>query len=266
MGGRVLFMRRSITFAAYEVMASVKFCEFSESLSLWLEIVCVRSLWVGNATSHDPKITFATVRNGAPRYRLFLTLRYSQIIVEDYLPRVIAPEALEDMKGDDPEARKDNYLLYTADKRSTFLREFVAATYRFGHSMVRTAYRLNANLDNRFSIFPASDDPTTTAGADSLLGFYPVTNNQVIDSWGRFFPEKLPGELPSEPRDQSADKTKTVGNACNLPIKSIRPWSIHWQFCRGMRLPGKIPLNKRKPKSGRFPIQSGNLHVLPWHC
>lgn len=145
--------------------------------------------------------------------KLFVSARnevrwaYQKIIVEDFLPRIIAAEALEDLKGDDPEVRKDKYLLYTEDKRGSLPREFVAAAYRFGHSMVRTGYRLNSELENRFNIFPSSDDPTKTAGAGSLLGFDPVTNNQVIDSWGRFFPETLPGELPLESRAEAADNT-----------------------------------------------------------
>ncbi len=132
---------------------------------------------------------------------------YQKIIVKDFLPRIIAAEVLEDLQCCDPEERKDKYLLYTEDKRGTLPREFVAAAYRFGHSMVRTGYRLNSGLENRFNIFPSSDDNTTLAGAGSLLGFDPVTNNQVVDTWGRFFPDTLPGELPLESREEAADET-----------------------------------------------------------
>ncbi len=132
---------------------------------------------------------------------------YQKIIIEDFLPRIIATDVLHDLQSDDPDERKDKYLLYTEDKRDNLPREFVAAAYRFGHSGVRTGYRMNSGIKNRFNIFPSSDDPTSTAGADSLLGFDPVTNNQVIDTWGRFFPETLPGELPMECRKTAADDT-----------------------------------------------------------
>jgi hypothetical protein len=132
---------------------------------------------------------------------------YQKIIVEDFLPRIIANDVLQDLQGGDPDERKDRYLLYTEEKRDNLPREFVAAAYRFGHSGVRSGYRMNSGIKNRFNIFPSSDDPTPTAGADSLLGFDPVTNNQVIDSWGRFFPETLPGELPLECRETAADDT-----------------------------------------------------------
>lgn len=132
---------------------------------------------------------------------------YQKIIVEDFLPRIIAPEILQDLQGDDPDARADKYLLYTEDKRENLPREFVAAAYRFGHSGVRTGYRLNSVTEKGFNIFPSSEDNTPKAGADSLLGFDPVTNNQVIDTWGRFFPETLPGVLPTESRETAADET-----------------------------------------------------------
>ena len=132
---------------------------------------------------------------------------YQRLVVEDFLPRIVHAEVLNDLQGKTPDARAKNYALYTPDKRGNLPREFVAAAYRFGHSGVRTGYRMNAVLKNRFSIFPASDDDTKTAGADSLLGFDPVTNNQVIDNWGRFFPDTRPGVLPTENRDKAADDT-----------------------------------------------------------
>jgi hypothetical protein len=144
---------------------------------------------------------------------------YQKIVVDDYLPRIIAAEVLNDLKGDDPEARKGNYLLYTEDKRGTLPREFVAAAYRFGHSMVRTGYRLNSGLKNRFEIFPSSEKNIHSAGADSLLGFDPVTNNQVIDSWGRFFPETLPGVLPEEDRSKAAGSTRNGAERLQFAYK-----------------------------------------------
>ncbi len=132
---------------------------------------------------------------------------YQTLVVEDFLQRIVRPEVLEGLHGTNKFARARNYALYTEDKRSNLPREFVAAAYRFGHSGVRTGYRMNAGIDNRFSIFPASNDATTQAGALSLLGFDPVTNNQVIDSWERFFPLTLPGVLPTENRHTAADDT-----------------------------------------------------------
>ena len=131
---------------------------------------------------------------------------YQKILVDDFLPRIVAAEALVGLQDKTPNEREDQYFLYSKKLRNRLPREFVAAAYRFGHSMVRTGYRLNAVPENSFNIFPLSTDNTAMAGTVSLLGFDPVPNNQVIDSWGRFFPETLPGVLPSEARKTWQDQ------------------------------------------------------------
>lgn len=133
---------------------------------------------------------------------------YQKLVVEDFLPRIVHKAVLENLKVKDTALRAKNYALYTEDKRANLPREFVAAAYRFGHSGVRTGYRMNKGLDNRFDIFPASDDGTKLAGSKSLLGFDPITNNQVIDNWERFFPTSLPLATVNEARKKPAGKTK----------------------------------------------------------
>jgi hypothetical protein len=157
--------------------------------------------------------------------KLFISARnevrwaYQQLVVEDFLPRIVRAEVLENLKGTSSAVRVRNYALYTEDKRGNLPREFVAAAYRFGHSGIRTGYRMNAVPANRFSIFPASDDSTTMAGAESLLGFDPITVNQVIDNWGRFFPTTLPNELPKENRSEPADDTPNGAIRLQLAYK-----------------------------------------------
>jgi Animal haem peroxidase len=128
---------------------------------------------------------------------------YQRIIVEDFLPRIIDGAVLKNLQVSDSAVRAKNYALYTPDKRGNLPREFVAAAYRFGHSGVRTGYRMNSGENNRFDIFPGSDNATQKAGSESLLGFDPITNNQVIDNWERFFPYTLPG-VYSESREEAA--------------------------------------------------------------
>jgi Animal haem peroxidase len=133
---------------------------------------------------------------------------YQSLVVHDFLRRIVRAEVLQGLDGKSADERAGNYALYTEDKRHNLPREFVAAAYRFGHSGVRTGYRMNAGPNNRFDIFPASTDDTKKAGAESLLGFDPVTNNQVIDSWERFFPTTLPLVLPTEDRSKAAGTKK----------------------------------------------------------
>lgn len=149
------------------------------------------------ATWNVPNQRFESARNE-------VRWTYQKLVVEDFLPRIVKPEVLANLQGKSKSARSKNYALYGEDKRVNLPLEFVAAVYRFGHSGVRTGYRLNAHPDNRFSIFPASSDATVNASVESLLGFDPLTNNQIIDNWARFFPDSLPGTLPTEPRTAPA--------------------------------------------------------------
>ena len=133
---------------------------------------------------------------------------YQRLVLEDFLPRIIKKEVLAGLAGASKLARQHAYVFYTEDKRSNLPREFVAAAYRFGHSGIRTGYRLNANNNmpsepGRFLIFPASDgsgDPN----AGSLLGFDPLPKHHMIDDWARFFTDREPGFIPPEEGGRSA--------------------------------------------------------------
>lgn len=145
---------------------------------------------------------------------------YQKLVMEDFLPRIVCHDVLKNLalnevrladgkklsERDKAALRAKNYALYTSDKRGNLPLEFVGAAYRFGHSGVRTGYRMNDQVDvvtphtkgGRFSIFPASDDPhpPELSGKESLLGFDPLPSNQEIDDWGRFFPDYTPYNLP----------------------------------------------------------------------
>jgi hypothetical protein len=121
---------------------------------------------------------------------------YQKLVIEDFLPRIVKAEVLEDLKNaKTPDERASLYALYTEDKRINLPREFVVAAYRFGHSGVRFGYRLNSKKS--LSIFPPTKPPAgEPPSTDSLLGFDPLEESEVIDDWGRFFPTTLP--LPEE--------------------------------------------------------------------
>jgi Animal haem peroxidase len=129
---------------------------------------------------------------------------YQKLVIEDFLPRIVHYEVLEDLAMA-PSIEARHYALYTEDIRSNLPLEFVGAAYRFGHSGVRFGYRLNT--EKALSIFPASDavDP------DSLLGFDPLPQSHVIDDWGRFF--------PGTPNLQDRLGKKGTGLDANPPLR-----------------------------------------------
>ncbi len=119
---------------------------------------------------------------------------YQRILVDDFLPRIISADVLGPFVAQWRQEGEDAYLWYTEDIRYNLPREFVVAAYRFGHSGVRTGYRMNGQpgKNNGFArlIFDGTDK-----AANSLVGFDPLPQNHVIDDWGRFFPlaNPMPG-------------------------------------------------------------------------
>ena len=113
---------------------------------------------------------------------------YQLILVQDFLPRIIQKDVLTDLQGHTPHERRNAYILYTSDKRANVPREFVGAAYRYGHSGVRTGYRLNQGT--ALDIFPGTKPPVPS---ESLLGFDPLPVSHIIDTWTRFFPATPPG-------------------------------------------------------------------------
>ncbi|MEH2116012.1 peroxidase family protein [Nostoc sp.] len=129
---------------------------------------------------------------------------YQKLVIEDFLPRIVKAEVFADLQeATTPKERKNLYALYTHHKRQNLPREFVVAAYRFGHSGVRTGYRLNK--ETSLTIFPSSEDPKPDN--DSLLGFEPLPKAHVIDDWSRFFPNTQPGVFTHEDRSKAADDT-----------------------------------------------------------
>lgn len=117
---------------------------------------------------------------------------YQRILIEDFLPRIVRAEVLADLKDRTPHQRRKHYALYTAEKRGNLPREFVGAAYRFGHSGVRTGYRLNTTTS--LPIFFGTTNPDQpNPPTDSLLGFDPLPILHVIETWERFFPATPPG-------------------------------------------------------------------------
>ena len=111
--------------------------------------------------------------------------------------------------------------------------EFSVAAYRFGHSMVRPIYRLNATLPDRQVIF--SLDPNVP----NLTGFREFPANWAID-WKLFFNFGDNAPPPGPQRIQPAYKidSSLVNPLGNLPpsIASVIPSLAERNLLRGLRM------------------------------
>lgn len=180
---------------------------------------------VAKLIARDPHLKGTNLFNKA---RNEVRWAYQKLVIEDFLPRIVKAEVLADLqKAKTPRERQSCYALYTEDKRINLPREFVVAAYRFGHSGVRFGYRLNAEPDNRFSIFAPSNKPDDDR---NLLGFDPLPKSQEIDDWGRFFPSTEPTDLPDclgEPLDAKVkDPTVRLQFAYKIDTTLVDPLTV----------------------------------------
>ncbi len=215
------------------------------------------------ANWNSPGDLFTSARNE-------VTWTYQMIIVNDFLPRIIAAEVLADLAGKSVQVRRGAYVLYTSDKRANLPREFVGAAYRYGHSGVRTGYRLNAQT--RLSIFQGSTD---APDQDSLLGFDPLPTLHLIDDWGRFFPASPPGaDINSTGRvaaGDTPDPAVRLQYAYKLDSSIVDPLGVLPEAVAGGSTaqavtaiaPDTLPDPSGRPSLALLNLLRGNAYGLP---
>jgi hypothetical protein len=106
---------------------------------------------------HNAMIGFFK-RQGLSGSELFLTAQrevrftYQKILVTDFLKRVVRSSVYDPFVHDHATHGDAAYKLYKKGPlREALPLEFTGAAYRFGHSGIRNAYRLNAGFQRRFS-------------------------------------------------------------------------------------------------------------------
>jgi hypothetical protein len=108
---------------------------------------------------------------------------YQYVILNDFLPRIINSNVLDDLKSHGKFDRKK--LKFFHWKNLPFMPvEFSAAAYRLGHSMIRPGYRLNDGDSTLLPIF-MTPDAAKLGFKDDLTGFRAMVSDRAID-WGRF--------------------------------------------------------------------------------
>jgi hypothetical protein len=144
-----------------------------------------------------------------------VTAVYQNLILQDYLPRIVGKQTMDSVLRASPRGTSAQLKYYTTCAQMPV--EFSVAAYRFGHSMVRGLYRVNAST-NRVPVFSGSFG---TPGID-LVGFSPSPTNFGID-WSLF----LPGGKTSGGAVQASYKIDaSITNSLSLlplPVSSEGP-------------------------------------------
>jgi len=179
---------------------------------------------------NDPKKLFeATQRQ--------VRFHYQWAVVNDFLPTIAGREVVDKIlphlkKGTSIAVDKPDLSLFHWTKEPFIPIEFSAAAYRFGHSMVRPAYRLNTTLPNPFPIFGDSE-------LTSLTGFREFPSPWAID-WSLFFKIRPTAPATGKGRVQQAYKidTSLVNPLGHLPavIGANVPSLAERNLIRGWRM------------------------------
>ncbi len=182
------------------------------------------------ALLNDPKKLFeATQRQ--------VRFHYQWAVVNDFLPTIAGPEVVDSIlphlkKGTNIAVDKPDLSLFHWTKEPFIPIEFSAAAYRFGHSMVRPAYRLNTTLPDPFPIFGDSE-------LTSLTGFREFPSPWAID-WSLFFKIRPTAPPTGKRRLQQAYKidTSLVNPLGHLPavIGANVPSLAERNLIRGWRM------------------------------
>jgi hypothetical protein len=103
--------------------------------------------------------------------RRALTWHYQWTVLFDFLPTTIGEERMQHLLHDGPR-------FFQPSGAVSIPFEFADAAYRFGHSQMRDAYRVQRD-GNELTLFP------------DLIGFRPVASDRVVD-WSLLF--DIPGQ------------------------------------------------------------------------
>jgi len=167
--------------------------------------------------------------------RRLVTWHYQWIVLNDFLPEIIDPDVLDDV-------RRNGRRFYQFTGRPFMPIEFSVAAYRLGHSMVREVYNHNRAFADRL-VEPDAFTPATLfllfqfTGSGGLAGQAALPSNWVID-WRRFYElddpdllnltrrldtklipqlHSLPGMPPGQPEASLAVRNLLRGSRVGLP-------------------------------------------------
>jgi Animal haem peroxidase len=108
---------------------------------------------------------------------------YQWVVLRDYLPRICTAELIAKLLRIEDGEPRYSLRFYRPIKHAYMPIEFSAAAFRFGHSQIRSAYRLNDKIGVKPIFVPGDNQP---ADAD-LRGGVTLLEGWTVD-WTKFIP------------------------------------------------------------------------------
>jgi len=193
---------------------------------------------------------------------------YQWVVVHDFLPRIVG-QAMVDcvLKAGRPAAAEGKppsrsapscRRFFDARARVFIPLEFSGAAYRFGHSMVRPAYRINAAI--RRKLLTGRFEPNNL---ENLIGFRPLPQGWGVQ-WKYFF------ELGGNPCHQPMQRARRIDTQLENPLAALvrivregTPPSLGERNLRRGRALGLLSGQEVARAMGVSPIADGDLIVGP---
>src|SRR4051812_35102702 len=100
---------------------------------------------------------------------------YQWVVIHDFLKRIAGAELVDELLGTDGDPRK-RLRFYRPQENAFMPVEFSAAAYRFGHSMIRPEYQINAMVH-----VPIFVSRGTAGPLDDLHGFRRLPKDWTVD-------------------------------------------------------------------------------------
>ena len=143
---------------------------------------------------------------------------YQSIIVNDFLPQIAGRRAVDSVVTPTRTGYSTRLGFYNMCAQMPV--EFSVAAYRFGHSMVRSVYRINSTVD-RLPIFSGTFG---TPGVD-LTGFSPAPSNFGID-WSYFVNAGRDSTNTPQPSYKIDSSLTNSLSLLPLPVSSAGPANL----------------------------------------
>lgn len=191
---------------------------------------------------HNKVVDLVQVEQGLSGDELFkeaqriVRFHYQWAVVNDYVRRTVGENMLNEVwtAGANGEPHKINLRFYHWKVQPFMPVEFSVSAYRFGHSQVRSTYKINSVVPELPTFSPEGN---TNPLAD-FRGFRPLPPQWTIE-WDRFF--EIDGSTPQPSRKIDTQLTSVLTNLPGMP-SGMESLAVR-NLLRGWRL--KLPSGRR---------------------